>query len=81
MHHNTKEDLLREFVEDPDQERRFCQWLDLKTEKEKETEAIVSSAESAGVSAESAKKAIICAVISIGISIIALLIAYFKDCL
>ena len=47
----TREDYIRNFVDNPQHERRICQLLKLKTEEEKKARATIYSASSALISA------------------------------
>lgn len=51
--------LVRNFVGHPEHERRICQLLGLKTEAEKMTDAAISSANAANISARSARLSLI----------------------
>ena len=60
----TIEQRLREFVDNPEHERRICHLLGLKTEAEKLTAAALKSANAADQSAASAKRSMIWTVIA-----------------
>jgi len=64
-------ELLRDYIDHPEWEPRICQLLDLQTEEEKKTQAVIEAG-------KGAKYAAIAASISALISLIVLLITLFK---
>jgi hypothetical protein len=70
----TIEDRVREFVDDPQHERRICQLLELKTEEEKLTEASIISSRAAFESARSARWSFIITIVTVLISIAGLVL-------
>ena len=74
----TREQLVRSFVDHPEYERRICQLLRLKSENEKVTYASVESAKAAASSASSARISIVLAAIAVIVSIISLIFSIKK---
>lgn len=71
----TIEQRLREFVDNPEHERRICHLLGLKTEAEKLTAAALKSANTADQSAASAKLSMIWSAIACIVAIAAVVVA------
>jgi hypothetical protein len=71
----TIEQRLREFVDNPEHERRICHLLGLKTEAEKLTAAALKSANAAEQSAASAKLSMIWSAIACIAAIAAVVVA------
>jgi hypothetical protein len=67
-----RDEISRIFVNKPELERRICDLLGFATEEEKSTEAATASAKADTSSARSAHWSFVCAVISISISLVAL---------
>lgn len=71
----TIEERVREFVDNPQHERRICHLLGLKTEAEKLTAAALKSANAADQSAASAKRSLIWSAIASITAIAAVVVA------
>ena len=71
----TRDDVVRCYVDRPEVERRMCQLLDLIPESEKMTAASIESATAAAESARAAHRSLILATIAIIVAIIGLVVA------
>ncbi len=74
----TIEQRVREFVDDPQYERRICHLLGLRTEAEKLTAAALKSANAADQSAASAKLSMIWSAIACMAAIAAVVVAIIR---
>ena len=72
------EEIVRNFVDHPENERRICQLLGLKTEAEKKTDAIINTANAAMQSAKSARLSMIWSIVACLAAIAAVVVAIIK---